>query len=97
MWANRDINVVERANIPKFSTLDDIVSPLRLLELFFDDVLVDIIFGCTKFYSHREKAGISFDITNEKIRLFLTMLLLNGCHKLPDRKMYIKATPDTFV
>ena len=30
-WANRDINVVEWANIPKFSTLDNIVTPLRLL------------------------------------------------------------------
>ena len=33
-WANRDINVVEWANIPKFSALDDLVTPLRLLELF---------------------------------------------------------------
>ena len=34
-WANHDINVVEWANIPKFSTLSDLVIPLRLLELFF--------------------------------------------------------------
>ena len=34
-WANRDINIVEWANIPKFSTLDDLVTPLRRLELFF--------------------------------------------------------------
>ena len=34
-WANRDINVVEWANIPKFSALDDLVTPLRLLESFF--------------------------------------------------------------
>ena len=34
-WANRDINVEEWANIPKFSVLDDLVTPLRLLELFF--------------------------------------------------------------
>ena len=34
-WANRDINVVEWANIPKFSTLDDLVTSLRLLELIF--------------------------------------------------------------
>ena len=34
-WANHDINVVEWANIPKFSALDDLVTPLRLLELFF--------------------------------------------------------------
>ena len=46
-------------------------------ELFFDDALVDMIVGYTKFYSHREKADISFKITNEKIRLFLSMLLLS--------------------
>ena len=33
-WSNRDINVVEWANIPKFSALHDLVTPLRFLELF---------------------------------------------------------------
>ena len=87
-WENRDINVVERANIPNFNKLDDMVTPLRLLKLLFDGVLVDMIVGYSKLHSHREKADISFEITNEKIRLFLSMLLLSGCHKLPDRKMY---------
>ena len=94
-WENRDINVVGRENIRKFSRPDDILAPLRLLELFFDDKLVDMIVGHTKLYSHREKADISFEITNEKIRLFLSMLLLSGFHKLPDRKMYWETTPDT--
>ena len=47
-WENRDIKVVEWTNIPKFSKLDDIVTPLRLLKLFFDDLLVDRIVGYTK-------------------------------------------------
>ena len=34
-WANRDINVVEWGNIPKFFPLDNLVTPLRLLEIFF--------------------------------------------------------------
>ena len=34
-WGNGDINVVEWVNIPKFSALDDLVTHLRLLELFF--------------------------------------------------------------
>ena len=33
--ANRDIKVVNWANISNFSALDDLVTPLRLLELFF--------------------------------------------------------------
>ena len=62
---NRDIQVVEQANISKFSKPDVTVTSLRLLELFFDDVLVDMIAGQTKLYSHREKADIGFEITNE--------------------------------
>ena len=34
-WANRNVNVAEWAKIPKFSALDNLVTPLRLLELFF--------------------------------------------------------------
>ena len=60
-------------------------------------MLNDMIFGYTKLYNHREKADISFEITNEKIRLFSSLLLLSKCHKPPDRKMYWEATPDTFV
>ena len=41
---------------------DDRMTLLRLLKLFFDDVLVDMIFGYTKFYSHIEKSDISFPI-----------------------------------
>ena len=51
-WENRDINVLEWANIRKFSKLANIVTPLRLLELFIlCDVLVDTIFGYIKLYN----------------------------------------------
>ena len=79
-WETRDIDVVERANTEKFSKLDNIVTPLRLPELFFDDVLVDMVVGYTKLHSHREKADISFKTADEKIWLFFSMLLLSGCH-----------------
>ena len=73
------------------------MNPLRLLKLFLDDALVDMIVGYTKLYSQREKTGISFEITNEKIRLFLSMLLLSGCLKLPDRKLHRELAPNNFV
>ena len=94
-WENHDINVASK--LPKFSKLDDIVTSLRHHKLFFDDLVVETIVGYTNLYSHGEKAGISFEITNNKIRFFLSMLLLSGCHKLPDRKMYWETIPDTFV
>ena len=93
---NCDVNNVERANIPKFSKLDDIVIPLSL-KLFFDAVLVAMIDGCTMLYSQREKANISFEITNEKVHLFLSMLLLSGCRKLPTVECIGRQPPDTFV
>ena len=96
-WANSDINVVGWTCIRKFSTLDNIVTPQRLLKLFVDKVLVSMIFAYTKLHSHREKAGISFEIDNEKLRLFLSMLLLSGCHELPDCEIYWEATSDTFA
>ena len=34
-WANCDINVVESVNIPKLSVLDNLVTPVRILELVF--------------------------------------------------------------
>ena len=73
------------------------MTPLRLLELFFDDVLIDMIFGYTKLKGHKEKAGITFETTNKKIYLFLGMLLLSGWHELKNRKMYWEANLDTFV
>ena len=44
-----------------------------------------MIGGYTKLYGHREKAGTSFEITNETFCLFLGMLLLRdnkyGAHE----------------
>ena len=56
-----------------------------------------MIVGYTKFWSQREKADTGFEITNEIFRLFLSILLLSGCHKLRDRKMYWETPPETFV
>ena len=94
---NSDISVVEPANIPKFSKLDDMVTPLRHLKLFFDDVLADMIVSYTKLYSHGKKAEISFEITKEKMQLCLNMLLLSGRRKLPDFKMYWERIRDTLM
>ena len=47
-----------------------------------------MIAGYSKLYSQRETAGISFEITNEKIWLFLSMLLPSGCDRLQKWKIY---------
>ena len=58
---SRDINVVKQANIPQFSKLDDIGTPLTIFESFFVNVLVDTVVGYTKLYDHREKADTSLE------------------------------------
>ena len=73
------------------------MTPLRLFELIFG-VLVDMIVGYAKLYSHRKKVNNSFEITNEKIHLFLGICYcLVVPIKLLDRNMYWEAIPDTFV
>ena len=67
--ASRDINVAEWANMPNFSTLDDLVTLLRLFELIFD-ILIGMTFGYINLFGNREKADISFEFTNEKLCLF---------------------------
>ena len=57
---------------------------------------VPVTFGHIKLYSHKEKAGFSFEITNEKMRLFLSMLLLSECYKLPDLKFIGRRTLTLF-
>ena len=65
--------------------------------MIFDDVLVDMIF--LKIFDDlflttpREKGGISFEITNEKIDLFLSMLLIGECDDLSGCKMCQERSP----
>ena len=59
------------------SKLDDNGAPLRLFELFFDNILVYMTVGYTKLYGHMEKEYTSFEITNETFRLFRGMLQLS--------------------
>ena len=47
------LTFIVRANIPKSSKLDDIMTLLKLFELFFDDLLVDMIIGFTNLYKSR--------------------------------------------
>ena len=58
-WENRDINVLQQANIPQFNRLDDIGTPLKPFKSLFVNLLFNMIVGYTKLYGHREKADTS--------------------------------------
>ena len=91
-WANRAVNIVYWANIPKFCALGNLVTPLELFFVKYQLIWFLATSSCTV-----EKSGIDLEITNEKVRLVLNMLLITGYHKLPNYKMYWEATPDNFV
>ena len=55
-WENRDINVVERANVQ----LDDIVTSLRLVEILYDDVLVNMIVATPSCAVIKRKQALVF-------------------------------------
>ena len=55
------------------NSMNETVTPLRFLELLFEDILVDMIFVYTKLYGHTEKVDTRCEITNEKIRLFFSI------------------------
>ena len=68
----RDISVVKWADIPKFSALDDLVTPLRLLKLFF--VTLQIITSWYDFWLHQvvqsRKQGLILKIQMKKFAYF---------------------------
>ena len=68
------------------------MTPLILLKFVSEDVLGDMIVGYTKLYNHRGKPILMFEVTNEKVRFFLSMLLCSGWQKFPDQK-YVGRQP----
>ena len=73
-WKDRDVIVAEQTNIPQFSKLDDIGTPLRLFESFFVDMLVDMILATPSCAVIERKQTLVLKISNELFRLFLDML-----------------------
>ena len=77
-WENCDINLVEQANIPKFSKIEKNGTPLRLFGLLIDDALVDMIVSCNKLYDHIEKADTSLKLLMKHFAYY------HVCHSLVD-------------
>ena len=65
--ANRDINVVEWANIPNVSALKEFSDSFQTSRIILYDVLVDMILSYNKLHNRESR---HFCITNEKIRYF---------------------------
>ena len=75
-WENCDANVAEQVNIPKFSKLDNIETPFRFFELFFDNALIHMSVGYTMFMVMQSK------------QILVLKLLMKHSHKFPNCKLH---------
>ena len=87
----------KQQNYKKVQKKYEPTSPLALFKLLFDEELVYQIIEFTNLYEKREKVESTIELLNEKFRLFLTILLLSGYYKLPERQKYLETTPYIFV
>ena len=68
--------------------MGELGTSLSFFKICFDDAIVTQIVGIIKPYGQREKGDRKFDLSNQKFRLFLDILLLSGYHKLPHHRIY---------
>ena len=74
---------------PVHGPLDlDLMSPIDLFELFFDDDVVGYICQQTNKYAMEKGAERWDEVGVYELRSFIGILLLSGYNKLPSRKMY---------
>ena len=96
-WIKKDICL----EIPAFSashcvtqTLkEDNLSPSKYFELFFDDILLNIIVEETNRYAFQK--NVNLQVTHEEIRCVLGVLILSGYVSVPRRRMYWENLQDT--
>ena len=74
---------------PVHGLLDfELMSPIDLFELFFDDDVVGYICQQTNKYAMEKGAERWDEVGVDELRSFIGILLLSGYNKLPSRKMY---------
>jgi len=71
---------------PNYSAYRD-MNPVELFELFWDELLIELILEQMKLYSIW-KGKETFVATAAELRTYLGIILLSGYNKLPQKKMY---------
>ena len=71
---------------PNYSAYRD-MNPIKLFELFYNELLIANILGQTKLYSITRSKNV-FVASKAESRVFRGMIMLSGCIKLPQRKSY---------
>ena len=61
--------------------------PIKLFELFWDELLIANILGQMKLYSITKSKDV-FVASKAEFRTFHGMIMLSGCKNLPQQKLY---------
>jgi len=69
------------------------LQPFELIELFFDQQLLEIIVNYSNMYAFNKNQPLQ--ITVDELKCFLGILLLSGYNEVSRRPMYWEKSPDT--
>ena len=72
-------------------------SPFEIWRFLFTLEIIKQIVCRTNWYGNRDKNNPNFYVTGEKIHKILDILLLSGCHSLPEKHYYLFRQQDLGV
>ncbi|KAK3882653.1 hypothetical protein Pcinc_001907 [Petrolisthes cinctipes] len=74
---------------------EDIKNPVDCIKLFWTDEWIEELCEQSKLYAS-QKSLPSDHVTPEKLKVFITVLVISGYNKLPSRRLYWSESPDVF-
>ena len=82
-------------NLKTQAPIDVNIPPHKLLEVFFDDEMINCLCDQSKIYAN-SKGNFTLHVTPDKLRAFLAILLISGYTSLQRRRVYWEQVPDVF-
>ena len=70
-------------------------SPSEVFDLFLDDDILEMILHQSTLYAQK-KSGMNLDISKNELKVFISVLLLSGYVRVPQKRMYWESSSDTF-
>ena len=82
-------------NLKTQAPIDVNIPPHKLLEVFFDDEMINCLCDQSKIYAN-SKGNFTLHVTPDELRAFLAILLISGYTSLQRRRVYWEQVPDVF-
>ena len=83
-------------DLPSRNLFKNFLSPTAILELYFNEEVINYLTEMTNLYANRDKGKHSFHVDHSEMHLFVAMLLLSGYNVLPCRCMYWENSEDVY-